>query len=316
MAAIKCSGPKVPVSRFALLAEADSDNEEEVAVGHACSCSGLACIHIMASPAAFAIARDMVRPRFWLWPLSVEQWDNPEVWPCSCTDPAHALDGENGKSVFSCSHGSWLMVYSADEAEPRDEDLLWGDIITIQDRLNFEALPADKRAAIEAHRAAESKAIAAAAAASAVDEEARKAREAAEFAKSVAQLQKDLQADEAARGHGRRHSGSTHGSGHAAAGGGAPAAASRVSGKRYDRKTNMPMPCRCHAHDGVPGQIAPASSGVNKKGEKFSYPAGCQQHDDFVAGRTKVDCPFFHIGDVEWRIIVAMHATAGGKWRV
>ncbi len=319
MAAIKCAGSKVSVKGFALLADSDSEGEEEAVVVRSCSCSGLACIHIMASSEAFAIARDMCRPRFWLWPRSVEEWDDPEVWPCCCTDPAHALDEERGKSVFTCSHGSWLMVYSPAEAVPRDEDLLWGDVITIQERLDFEALPAAERAAIQAHRAAESKAMAAAAAEAAADEAVRKERDAAEFAKSVAKLEADLAADEAAKRHGRRRdSGSTHSSAFAAAGGGSPAPAkpSRIPGKRYDRKTNLPMPCRCHAHEGVLGNIAPASSGINKKGEKFSYPAGCQQHDDFVAGRTAKDCEFFHIGDAEWRLLLAMAPKAGGcSWR-
>ncbi len=315
MAAIKCAGSKVSVKGFALLADSDSEGEEEAVVVRSCSCSGLACIHIMASPEAFAIARDMCRPRFWLWPRSVEEWDDPEAWPCCCTDPAHALDEERGKSVFTCSHGSWLMVYSPAEAVPRDEDLLWGDVITIQERLDFDALPAAERAAIQAERARE------AAAMKAAHEEsvARRERDAKEAAKDFAAAAAEWEAEEAAKGRGRRRdSGSTHSSAFAAAGGGAPAPAkpSRIPGKRYDRKTNLPMPCRCHAHEGVLGHIAPASSGINKKGEKFSYPAGCQQHDDFVAGRTAKDCEFFHIGDAEWRLLLAMAPKAGGgSWR-
>lgn len=313
MASIKCSGPKVTRNWFAQFAEADSDNEEEVAVGRSCSCSGLACIHDIVSPAAMALARDCIRPRFWLWPRSVEEWGDPAMWPCCCTDPGHALDEERGKSVFTCSHGSWLMVYEAAEAEPRDEDLLWGDLITFQEQLNYAALPAAVRADREAERAREAMAMSAAHEA----EAARKERLSAETAASFAAAAAEWEAEARSKGRGRRHSGSTSSSGPAAAGGGAPAAPARIAGKRYDRKTNLPMPCRCHAHDGVPGQIAPASSGVNKKGEKFSYPAGCQQHDDFVARRTTVDCPFFHIGDAEWRIIIAMHANAaGGSWRV
>lgn len=305
MAAIKCVGSKVPVSRFALLAEADSDGEEE-AVALSCSCASLACIHSLVSPAAVALARDMVRPRFWLWPAD---WDDHSQWPCCCTDPAHALDEDRGRSVYSCSHGTWLMVNSPEEAQPRDEDILWGDLITIQEELDFAALPAAVRAEREAFRAAEAKAMAAAA----IDIEAQKARLAAETAASFAAASKEWEAEAGSRGGHRRHSGSTHSSAVAAAGGGP---APRVPGKRYDRKTGLPMPCRCHAHDGIPGNIAPASSGVNKKGEKFSYPAGCQQHDDFVARRTREDCPFFHIGDSEWRIITAMHAKAGGgAWR-
>jgi hypothetical protein len=313
MASIKCAGPKVAVSRFALLAEADSDSEEEVAVGHSCSCESLACIHDFVSPAALAMAREVCRPRFWLWPRSVEEWDDPEVWPCCCTDPAHALDDENGKSVFTCSHGSWLMVYEPAEAVPRDEDIPWGDLISCEDIIAYAALPAVRRAEMEAERAREAKAMAAAH----VEMAARREREAAETAASFAAAAAEWEA-EAAKGRGhRRHSGSTSSSSaHAAAGGGAPAMPSRVPGKRYDRKTNLPMPCRCHAHEGVLGHIAPASSGINKKGEKFSYPAGCQQHDDFIAGRTKVDCPFFHIGDAEWRLLLAMSPKAGsGSWR-
>ena len=322
MAAIKCSGSKVTLSRFALLAEADSDGEEEV-VAHSCSCSGLACIHTLASPAAFELARSLMRPRFWLWPLN---WDDHEQWPCVCSDPAHALDEDNGKTVYSCSHGTWLMVGSAAEATPRDEDLLWGDLVTIQEQLDFEALPAHIRAERIAAAAAESKAMAAAC----LDIEAHRARMAAETAASFAAASKEWEAEASSRGrHHRRDSGSAHSSAFAGAGAGGSRAAGagsavgagagpapRVAGKRYDRKTGLPMPCRCHAHDGVPGNIAPASSGVNKKGEAFSYPAGCQQHEDFVARRTTVDCPFFHIGDTEWRIIIAMHVkAAGGAWR-
>lgn len=312
MASIKCAGSKVTVSRFALLAEADSDGEEVAAVGRSCSCSGLACIHDLVSPAALAMAREVCRPRFWLWPRSEEEWDDPEAWPCCCTDPAHALDDENGRSVYSCSHGSWLMVYSAEQAVPRDEDISWGDLMSCEDVIAYAALPAARRAEMEAERAREAKAMAAAHAEMAARRERLEAETAASFAAAAAEWEAESKSK--GRGH-RRDSGSTSSSAFAAAGGGAPAAPSRVPGKRYDRKTNLPMPCRCHAHDGVPGQIAPASSGVNKKGEKYSYPAGCQQHDDFVARRTTVDCPFFHIGDAEWRIIVAAHAKAGGAWR-
>ena len=308
MAAIKCSGSKVTLSRFALLAEADSDGEEE-AVVRSCSCSGLACIHTLASPAAFAQALEMVRPRFWLWPAD---WDDHAQWPCCCTDPAHALDSDSdGRTVYTCSHGSWLMVNSAAEAAPREQDLLWGDLITIQDELDFAALPAAVRAEREAFRAAEAKAMAAAH----VDLEARKARLEAEFAAEFAEAQKQWEAEAAAKGRGfRRDSGSTHSSAHAAAGGGAPAPAPRVPGKRYHPKLNLPMPCRCHCHDDKLGNIAPASSGINKKGEKFSYPAGCKQHDDFVAGRSATDCEFFHIGDAEFRIIGMAAGELGPYW--
>jgi hypothetical protein len=303
MTTYTCSGPKPTLSRFALLAEADSDGEEE-AVARSCSCSGLACIHALASPAAFELARTLMRPRFWLWPID---WDDHEQWPCCCSDPGHALDEENGKSVFSCSHGKWLMVNSAAEATPRDEELLWGDLVTIQEQIDYASLPASVRAAREAANALESKAMAAAA----VEIDAHRARLAAESAASFAAASKEWEAEAASHGRGHRRNNAPAHAPAAAGAGTAP----RVAGKRYDRKTNLPMPCRCHAHDGVPGNIAPASSGVNKKGEAFSYPAGCQQHEDFVARRTTVDCPFFHIGDTEWRIIIAAHKSAGGAWR-
>jgi len=313
MAMLTCSVPKAPISRFALLSEADSD-EEEVVVVPSCSCSRLACIHTLASPAAFDLARVLMRPRFWLWPAD---WDDHAQWPCACSDPGHALDTENGKSVFSCSHGSWLMVDSPAEAMPRDEDLLWGDLLTIQERIDYEALPAHVRAAREAAQARESMAMSVAA----EDLATHRARLAAETAASFAAASAEWEAEAGSRGR-HRHTGgscsSSHSSAAAGAGGAArgPVAATRLVGKRYDRKTGIPMPCRCHAHDGVPGNIAPASSGVNKKGEAFSYPAGCQQHEDFSAGRTKVDCPFFHIGDAEWRVIISAHGAAGGVWRL
>ena len=309
MTTYKCSGPKPTPSRFALLAEADSDGEEE-AVARSCSCSGLACIHTLASPEAFELARTLMRPRFWLWPVD---WADQEQWPCICTDPAHAIDEENGKTVYSCSHGTWLMVNSPAEATPRDEELLWGDLVTIQESIDYAALPASVRAAREAANALESKAMSVAA----QEIEVHRARLAAESAASFAAAAAEWEAEAASRGRGHRRENAPRAAGAGAAaagaGGGQPP---RIAGKRYDRKTNLPMPCRCHAHDGVPGNIAPASSGVNKKGEAFSYPAGCQQHEDFVARRTAVDCPFFHIGDTEWRIIIAAHKSAGGGgWR-
>jgi hypothetical protein len=258
------------------------------------------------------MARDLLRPRYWLWPLN---WDDHSQWPCCCTDPVHALEEEHGRSVYACKHGSWLMVNDPSEAVAHDNDILWGDLILCQQEIDFAALPAARRAEIEAERKREAEAMKAAHAEMA----AQRKRLEDEFAKDFAEASKEWEAEAASKGRGhRRDSGSTHSSAFAAAGGGAPQPAkpARVPGKRYDRKTGLPMPCRCHAHEGVLGNIAPASSGINKKGEKFSYPAGCQQHDDFVAGRTAKDCEFFHIGDAEWRLLLAMAPKAGGgSWR-
>lgn len=308
MASFKCSGSKALPSRFALLAETDSDGEEEAKAP--CSCQDLVCMHTLMSAEALALAQSTIKRRFWLWPETAD-FDNAEAWPCCCTAPVHALDVEGDESFFDCSHGRWLMVNAPAEAELTVNQISWGDAWWFEEQVRISKLSAAERAEIDRQAALELKAMAAR------HEEltAARAKLEAETKASFAAAEKEWQAEAGAKGRGRRDSGSTHSSAHAAAGagGGQPA---RISGKRYDRKTGLPMACRCHAHDGIPGQIAPASSGINKKGEKFSYPAGCQLHDDFVAGRTRTDCPFFHIGDAEWRIILAAHAKAGGCWRV
>lgn len=306
MASLKCSGSKALPSRFSLLAEADSDGEEEAVAP--CSCQDLVCVHTIISAEALVLAQSALKRRFWLWPETAD-FDNAEAWPCCCTAPVHALDIEGDESFYECSHGRWLMVNTPVEAELKPEAISWGDAWWFEEQIRLSKLSPAELAERERQRALESAAMAERHA----EQLAHAAKLAAETKASFAAAQAGWE-DEAKHRRGRRDSGSTHSSAHAAAGaGGGPAP--RIAGKRYDRKTGLPMPCRCHAHDGVPGQIAPASSGVNKKGEKFSYPAGCQQHDDFVAGRTTVDCNFFHIGDSEWRIILAAHAKAGGKWR-
>lgn len=289
--------------------DSDSDGEQEIVQ---CNCQSSVCLHKVVCPAAFNLAREVTRRRFWLW----SEYDADRM-PCICCSPVHALEGE-GETVWFCSNSGyeWLMVNNPQEAYLPVENMLWGDLILAQDQINYNKLSKAEKARLEMVAKAEREAMVKYAA----QVEREKIRIAEEAKISFAKLQAEEEAERLAKtaSFSPAFSRPSSSGSNVGAGGGSGQLPARIPGKKYDRKTGAPMPCRCHNHEGVLGKICPPESGTNKKGQKYSYPAGCQQHDEFKAGKRKDDCEFFHIGDPEFEQLKQSQpqtANTSSSWR-
>lgn len=234
------------VSKFAAFAD-DSDSDCE----STCSCH---------TPKKSAFEEKLLRSRFWVWP---EDESASGAWPCRCSDPGFAVEGDGEKTFWECSHGKWEFLSSWDSVPALPEDhsldqcrggsctnhglytglllelhlstqmgMGWGDIIWEWEQEHLASMTPQERLALAVKQAAEDKARQKAIA----DAEIRKAKEIAQIAKRPLQ-------------------------------------------RMYDRRTGKPLACKWAEH--------PAENG---------WPAGCGKHKEGV-------CPYFHTDEAEWAII-------------
>lgn len=247
--------------RFSALEDLDTEDSHSC-----CSC------HTHDAPAPGSFEDKLLRSRYWPWP---EDESAKNAWPCRCSDPAFAVEGDGSSSFWDCSHGRWEFVPSWDELPPLAEDhsveecrggdcvnhgllsgvllqlflatqigMGWGDIIYQQEQEALSKMTATERAALVLKQAAEDKA---------------RLRQMAEAevrkAKDIQQIHKKPMA------------------------------------RMYDRRTGKPLACKWAEH--------PAENG---------WEAGCGKHREGV-------CPYFHPGEAEWAIIkgTAGGAASGGR---
>jgi hypothetical protein len=231
---------------FAAFAD-DSDNEST------CSCH-------TAEVAPDSLEYKILRSRFWVWPVDESI---KGAWPCHCSDPAHAVEGDGQETFWECTHGKWAFIDSWDSLPPLAEDhclndcrggscknhglyqglmldlhlsslvgIGWGDIIYQWEQEALARLSPHERMALAVRRESEDKAFKK----SLADSEIRKAVDLQTFKKSSLQ-------------------------------------------RMYDRRTGKPMPCKWADH--------PAENG---------WAAGCGKHHQGV-------CPYFHKDEPEWALI-------------
>lgn len=307
--------------------DSDSDGEDNHSakmVSTPCNCQDLACYHKVVCAEAYELAEEYCMRRHWRW-----SWYDEGLLPCICCMPAMALGEYNGETFWECNSGnSWLMVnHPAVEAKARVEDITWGDLIMAQEKVWYNHLTERERKEYDAAESSKARAMEQwLVSHKDVEEEKAKIREetiaslrrmeAEELAEREAALAAALEAS--AKAKAEKEANLSNFLSRAATSVNTTSSSSTTTttttttapvikyqpGKRYDRYTKLPMPCRQHNHDGILGNVSPAVNTVNKAGKAVSYPAGCQTHDDFVAGRCSQDCPFFHIGDPEWQIII------------
>lgn len=243
----------------AFAADCDSDNEST------CSCH-------TAEPAPGSLEYKIIRSRFWVWPVDESV---KGAWPCNCSDPAHAVESEDGKTLWECPHGKWEFLDSWDSvpALAWDHDLDecrggsckghglyegllldlylssfvgigWGDIICQWEQEALDRLTPQERMVRAARLEAEDKVFQK----SIADSEVRKAVDLKAFKKANMQ-------------------------------------------RMYDRRTGKPLACKWADH--------PAENG---------WAAGCGKHHEGV-------CPYFHKDEPEWAIIRGSVPAAGAGGR-
>lgn len=243
-------------TRFSAFQDLDSEDSHSC-----CSC------HTHDGPEPDSFEFKLLRSRYWAWP---EDETAKDAWPCCCTDPAFAVEGDGSSSFWECSHGKWEFVPSWEELPPLAEDhsieecrggeclnhglfsgvllqlylssqigMGWGDIIYQEEQKALAQMTPQERAALLVKQAVEEKARIK----SIAEHEIRKAKE-------IQQMQK------------------------------------KPLARMYDRRTGKPLACKWAEH--------PAENG---------WEAGCGKHREGC-------CPYFHTDEPEWAIIKGTASSA------
>ena len=241
---------------FAAFADDESDCEST------CSCH-------TAELSPNSLEYKILRSRFWVWPLDESAHG---AWPCCCSDPAHAVEGDGEKTFWECPHGKWEFISSWDSVPALPEDhpldqcrggdcdkhglyqgvllelhlstlmgIGWGDIMWQWEQEALARMTPQERMALAVRQEAEEKARKKAIA----EAEVRKAKDIQQMHKKPMQ-------------------------------------------RMYDRRTGKPLACKWAEH--------PAENG---------WPAGCGKHAEGV-------CPYFHTDEPEWAIIKGKAPLASG----